>query len=657
MRKSALLVLSGVLVCLIACGGDSPVIPPPPKPTATVSASPASIYLGQAVTLTWSSTNSSSCAATATPAETDWSGPIATSGSQVATPSTSGTITYSLQCTGAGGVASNSASETVNAGPPPLAIASSAPPAGTVGSSYGRKSTSCTRGSPGCICIFSNFCFRFTPGFPLGASGGTSPYTWTWAAASGSTLPPGLSISGAYILGVPTTPGTYNVVVTVTDSSSPPVNVSANYGITINLPAPPSVGTVTPPAGAINLPYSFVFTATGYAPLTLSETGSLPAGLSFAADGTLAGKPTVTGSFNITVTAQDQFGQKGSQDFTIQIFNRGFTATGSMATGRAIHTATLLNSGKVLVAGGVDDNSNSLSSVELFDPASASFASAGDMTTPRSYHTATPLGNGKVLIAGGCNAPGTCLASAELYDPSNGSFTATGNMIDVRWGHTATMLQNGMVLLAGGNNSNAITATAELYDPVAGTFTATGSMADARENHTATLLSNGKILIAGGTDNQSPTVTAEIYDPSIGTFSATGAMTTQRTMHTATLLASGEVLVAGGMDGSSNLLGTAELFDPSAGTFSATSTSLITARRLHSATLLTTGDVLLAGGVDPTGLPSSTAELYPSSGTFTGTGSMVMPRYQHTATLLSNGKVLLTGGYSLGGVTATADLY
>ena len=83
-------------------------------------------------------------------------------------------------------------------------------------------------------------------GFPLSASGGTPPYKWNWSAASGSSLPPGLKISvlffGGYtrcclsipvIAGTPTTSGTYDVVLTVTDSASPPAQTNAKYAIKI----------------------------------------------------------------------------------------------------------------------------------------------------------------------------------------------------------------------------------------------------------------------------------------------------------------------------------------------------------------------------------------------------------------------------------------
>lgn len=100
------------------------------------------------------------------------------------------------------------------------------------------------------------------------------------------------------------------------------------------------------------------------------------------------------------------------------------SATGKMNTDRFEHTATLLPDGKVLIAGGgiSDEGCNcnlTLSSAELYDPITGTFTVSGNMTTARDGHTATLLNNGKVLIAGGGNGSGgysNVLSSAELYE-------------------------------------------------------------------------------------------------------------------------------------------------------------------------------------------------------------------------------------------------
>jgi hypothetical protein len=163
----------------------------------------------------------------------------------------------------------------------------------------------------------------------------------------------------------------------------------------------------------------------------------------------------------------------------------------------------------VLVAGG--DNGSTLSSAELYDPATGTWSSTGSLGTARENHTATLLPSGKVLVAAGHNDSSGYLNSAELYDPASGSWSSTGSLVPVRYNHTATLLPNGKVLVAGGGNPGPL-SSAELYDPASGSWSSTGSLGTARYNHTATLLPNGKVLVAGGHGISS----AELYDPGLG---------------------------------------------------------------------------------------------------------------------------------------------
>jgi uncharacterized delta-60 repeat protein len=328
-----------------------------------------------------------------------------------------------------------------------------------------------------------------------------------------------------------------------------------------------------------------------------------------------------------------------------------FDETGSLVTGRHSHTATLLPNGKVLVAGGINNNGGSLASAELYDPASGTWTGIGSLATARDSHTATLLPNGKVLVAGGYN--GGALASAELYDPASGIWTATGSLSVARYYYTATLLPNGKVLVAGGDTGG---RSAELYDPASGSWTATGSLGAGRGSHTATLLPNGKVLVAGGFGTGHHLASAELYDPATGSWTATGSLGAARDSHTATLLPDGKVLVAGGSGNTGSVGASAELYDPASVSWTATG-SLDATRHLHTATLLPNGKVLVAGGIGTSGILGS-AELYdPASGSWTATGGLTFGRYYHTATLLPDGKVLVAGGHNGNGVLATAELY
>jgi hypothetical protein len=247
-----------------------------------------------------------------------------------------------------------------------------------------------------------------------------------------------------------------------------------------------------------------------------------------------------------------------------------FAATGSMATGRFGHSATLLRDGRVLIAGGFTDASELYGGIpstvgrgitataELYDPGTGQFTPTGNMTTARAYHTATLLQDGRVLIASGRGTDRSedNLASAELYDPSAGTFTATSNMSTHSFNdvNTATLLGDGRVLITG-------VSRAELYDPVSGTFTVTGNMTVPPTFATATLLPDGRVLFAN-IEN------AAIYDPSTGNFTPTGGPTQEETGQ-AVLLSNGKVLIAGGNNDPGPSDG-AEVYDPATGRFAST---------------------------------------------------------------------------------------
>jgi hypothetical protein len=362
-----------------------------------------------------------------------------------------------------------------------------------------------------------------------------------------------------------------------------------------------------------------------------------------------------------------------------------FFPTGAMVVNRSQHTATQLSDGRVLIAGGsiftsMTTPSDTSSTAEIFDPTTGAFTATGSMAAPRSSHTATLLQNGKVLIAGGQNANGV-LTSAELFDPATGTFISTGTMTAARSYHTATLLPTGKVLLTGGADNNGSVASAEIYDPSTNSFASTGGMATARASHTATALNTGKILVAGGSNNSTAELaSAELYDPSAGTFSPTGSMANPRYSHTATLLSTGKVLVAGGWGVTttsceeSPVWNTAESYDPAAGTFAPTG-SMNAHRYLHTATLLNDNLVLLAAGnMGPTFNPDcgleyppilSSSELFdPTTGTFAQSAGMAAgqfgdaDRQNHTANLLQDGTVLVAGGTSTNGFAVpSAMLY
>jgi hypothetical protein len=195
------------------------------------------------------------------------------------------------------------------------------------------------------------------------------------------------------------------------------------------------------------------------------------------------------------------------------------TTPRQMRDARFGHTATLLPDGEVLVTGGnhgpYGSGGGASNSAELFDPSTGSWTATGTMLEARTNQTATLLETGKVLVAGGHDGTGlhnAARASAELFDPSTGSWTATGKMLEADAYKTATLLPDGRVLVAGGYESSAgARQSAELYDPRTGTWSAAGNMTTPTDDPSATLLLDGRVLIAGGSITGNRLVAVELF--------------------------------------------------------------------------------------------------------------------------------------------------
>ena len=392
--------------------------------------------------------------------------------------------------------------------------------------------------------------------YAFSASYGVPPLAWSEAPA----LTMGLTFSAQGVLsGTPTVAGQFPITLNVIDGlsrSAPP------------FPTVVRVSLARPPA-------SFTFTGS----MKLARRGH-------AATLLLSGKVLVTGGSNGTLDATAELYDPASGTFS--------STAGSMTESRSGHTATLLklsnpaatNYGKVLIVGSVD------TTAELYDPGSSMFAATGSMHHARTSPTATLLNTGRVLIVGGNTTSGDL--TAELYDPASETFSDTGSTTLLRTGHTATLLLDGRVLIAGGVG----TATCELYNPSTGTFTTTiGSMTEPRSGHTATLLGsedgsqNGSVLVIGVDGS------ADLYTADTEAFERIGSVLKPGYRHTASLRGDGTVLTAGGASLSWRPLSTsaAALFAPESDGFTATG-FLNTSRENHTATVLSDGTVLIVGG-------------------------------------------------------------
>jgi hypothetical protein len=178
-----------------------------------------------------------------------------------------------------------------------------------------------------------------------------------------------------------------------------------------------------------------------------------------------------------------------------------FTPTGSMHERRSVFTATLLKDGRVLVAGGFGGGQYPYHKVEataeIYDPATGRFTETGPMGVPRYKHGAALLPDGKVLIAGGSNENGrqVTYSTTEIFDPQTARFSPGPRMKFSRYKLPSGVvaLNDGRVLLAGGAERP------EIYDPARNVFTPVNG--DSLEGYlfsTATLLRDGRVLLVDG---------------------------------------------------------------------------------------------------------------------------------------------------------------
>jgi hypothetical protein len=326
------------------------------------------------------------------------------------------------------------------------------------------------------------------------------------------------------------------------------------------------------------------------------------------------------------------------------------------------HTATLAGDGSVLLIGGSRGQGTLSTSIERFDPRSNTLLKIGNLLNGREGHRAVRLNSGRILVTGGI--PGFPVTTAEVVDERTGEVSTTGNPRVQRVSHTATRFGNDKVLITGGYSSGegavlGISRSAEIWEPATNRFRLLpATMRVARAGHSATLLPDGRILITGGLSPNANYQFAEVFDPATETFSVFPAIDNrERGLHATAQLPDGSVLVLGGETEATVPRAMVVQFLADGGGPSRVLADLVRPRTLVEGAVSRDGRVFLFGGeAGPGNVTTATAEAYSAATGGATIADMPYPRVGHTTTRLLDGRFLIAGGEDADGRLVPAVL-
>jgi len=340
------------LTCTNAGGTSTPVTAtlttsaPPTAPVVTLTSSPTNINLGNSSTLTWSTTNATSCSA-------PWTGSTGASGSQSVSPVLN--TTYTLTCVGPGGTSTDSVTigVVITAG---ISVASNLSTAGwTINpgafAGTGSGSVTVSPGAGGTTYIFtpttvSGYTSAVSPGTSLTVFPGDTPtitvtytlvasipvvtltasptsgvvnvvnptLTWTTTnsptscAATGDWSGSPAVGGGSQSMGVLTTVKTYTYTLTCTNAGGTSASVSATVTVNASVVAPVITLIASPTSGAVNVVNPILTWTTTNSPTSCTASNSWSGAKAVAGGSQTMGILNTVKTYTYTLTCSNTSG-------------------------------------------------------------------------------------------------------------------------------------------------------------------------------------------------------------------------------------------------------------------------------------------------------------------------------------------------------------
>jgi hypothetical protein len=313
----------------------------------------------------------------------------------------------------------------------------------------------------------------------LAIAGGIAPFSWSVSAGN---LPAGVSLgtNNGALTGTPSKTGSFNMTISVNDSSTPVQTTNKAYSMSVmGAVTPVSITTTSLASGQVGSGYSAALAASGgTTPYSWSiSSGALPGGVSLGqSNGTISGTPKASGQFNFTALVTDSTSptpQTGTQSFSL-------TIAAASAQPPSITTASLPGgtsgsaySAMLAASGGTTPYTWSITSGALprgLKLTASSGAISGTPTAVGNSSFSVQVKDSKnntgtkalsISIAAGAPQPlkitTTSLGQASSGEVYSTTMQATGGTPGYAWSITSGQLPAGLALMA---SSGVITGTA-----------------------------------------------------------------------------------------------------------------------------------------------------------------------------------------------------